>query len=446
MRLLRLVDNQFTFQDFPGEKKPPYAILSHTWEEDSEEVKFQDVKFNTGGEKRGFRKLYFCGNQAARDGLLYFWVDTCCIDQTNSAELSEAIISMFEWYQKAERCYVYLSDVSSEGRTSARTNEWILAFKRSRWFSRGWTLQELLAPKAVQFFSKEQDLLGDKKSMLQEISDATGISIEAIRAEHHFQFSYEERISWATHRKTTRPEDRAYSLLGLLDVSLIPQYGEGYEKALFRLENYYYSSRCFPVHTIANHAKYRKSSKRASPNTRPDRSSQKRSLCRAYEPLVLLYTLRSREEDYVQAMLPNEEDTLYLPPKLTIRKFLEDLAYLCDYDKGYDTVTAIGMESSLQQNVLWIASNTSPTRGIINFVKARLVDIKQLSATVGTDKSRQVEDFVSTCIDFATPQIIEDMRSLLSGLQTCKSYLEKHRPEEGKSLQDIQPWVRERSA
>ena len=102
---------------------------------------------------------------------------------------------MFKWYQKAEKCYVFLSDVSSMGCTGARTNECILAFKRSRWFTRGWTLQELLAPKAVQFFSKEQDLLGDKKSMLEEVSDATGISVEAIRAEHFFQFSYEERIS-----------------------------------------------------------------------------------------------------------------------------------------------------------------------------------------------------------------------------------------------------------
>ncbi|KAF2622330.1 hypothetical protein BU25DRAFT_327275, partial [Macroventuria anomochaeta] len=227
----------FDLIDFRRREKPPYAILSHTWEEDNnEEVTFSDVMDGTGQEKIGYRKLRFCGDQAARDRLEYFWVDTCCIDKSNSSEHTEAIILMFQWYQKAAVCYAYLSNVSSEEKNSAHSKEWELQFKSSRWFNRGWTLQELIAPDIVQFFSKEWALLGDKHTLVQEVSDATGISIEALQTKHIFQLSMQERISWTKHRNTTRPEDLAYSLQGILDVQMLPNYGEGREKAMLRLQ------------------------------------------------------------------------------------------------------------------------------------------------------------------------------------------------------------------
>jgi hypothetical protein len=129
---------------------PRYAILSHTWGSDAEEVTFKDVINGKGREKKGYLKLIFCGQQAARHNLEYFWVDTCCIDKSSSAELSEAINSMFRWYNDSEKCYVYLSDVSN---SNSGTQDDYLDLKpdfgESRWFTRGWTLQELLAPKSV---------------------------------------------------------------------------------------------------------------------------------------------------------------------------------------------------------------------------------------------------------------------------------------------------------
>lgn len=434
MYLLRVIDGHFTLDRFPGTNKPPYAILSHRWEDDDEEVNYQDIRSGTGHGKKGFEKLQFCSNQAARDGLTYFWVDTCCIDKTNSSELSEAIVSMFKWYQRAERCYVYLSDVSSDGREMAQLQRWNLAFRRSKWFTRGWTLQELIAPKSVEFFSKERHLLGNKHDMLEQVSDATGIPREAITGKPLFQFSFDERISWMTHRHTQRPEDRAYSLSGLLDICLMPQYGEEYDNAMKRLEDEFFSVRCFPGRTKANFSKNRKPSKGAQQMNRPDRFSQKRPLCRSYEPLVLLYTLGSTDEDYIHTMLPTEEDTLYLPPKTTMRKFLEDIAYVCDYDIGHDTVTAIGMQSSSQKNILWIASNSPPARQIISFVNARLNDVKQISTAVGIDQRTRTEKFIETCVEFAAPQIEDEMSRLLAAFQRCKTYLEEHHQDEGESI------------
>jgi hypothetical protein len=134
----------------------------------------------TGKGKAGYRKIRFCGKQASDDGIRFSWVDTCCIDKSSSAELSEAINSMFRWYCNAAKCYVYLSDVSTNGYTkndpsSQRT--WKLAFQQSRWFTRGWTLQELIAPTSVEFFSVESQRLGDRNSLVQEIHEITGITI-----------------------------------------------------------------------------------------------------------------------------------------------------------------------------------------------------------------------------------------------------------------------------
>jgi hypothetical protein len=239
MRLLRIeADGEFSLGEYVGKGVPQYAILSHTWGEDYDEVTFRDFVEGTGKRKVGYRKLTFCGKQAANDGLLFFWVDTCCIDKSSSAELSEAINSMFQWYHRADKCYVYLSDVSICG--SLRSNPssqqtWKLAFKRSRWFTRGWTLQELLAPTSVEFFSAEGKRLGDRTSLLQEIHTTTGISTQALQGRPLSQFSVDERLSWRAARGTKREEDAAYSLLGIFDVHMPLIYGEGQEKAFTRL-------------------------------------------------------------------------------------------------------------------------------------------------------------------------------------------------------------------
>jgi hypothetical protein len=187
----------------------------------------------------GYRKIQFCGEQARLDGLPYFWVDTCCIDKSSSAELQEAINSMFRWYQNAAKCYVYLSDVSTRKRkASDRSSEytWESAFLGSRWFTRGWTLQELLAPRSVEFFSQEGKRLGDKRTLERQVRERTGITVSALQGTPLSQFGVDERLSWAENRQTTCEEDKAYSLLGIFNVYMPLIYGEGRDNALARLQ------------------------------------------------------------------------------------------------------------------------------------------------------------------------------------------------------------------
>jgi hypothetical protein len=159
MRLLkcRPGDDGFELTTLDDNHTLPYAILSHTWTAD-QEVTYKELSEGTGTNKPGYAKLRFCGERAAADGLEYFWVDTCCIDKTTSDELSTAINSMFRWYQRAVCCYVYLTDVSVREEVANPETyriSWEQAFRHSRWFTRGWTLQELLAPASVEFFSRE---------------------------------------------------------------------------------------------------------------------------------------------------------------------------------------------------------------------------------------------------------------------------------------------------
>jgi hypothetical protein len=239
MRLLqRNNSGKYSLTEFVGKAIPRYAILSHTWGADHEEVTLADLEKDTGTSKAGYRKLEFCANQAAEHGLRFFWVDTCCIDKSSSAELTEAINSMFAWYRDAARCYVYLPNVPIASLTSdpPAQQDWYPAFQQSRWFKRGWTLQELVAPKSVEFFSAEGQRLGDKYSLLQELRSITGISIEALQGSPLDGFSVDERMSWVGQRKTKREEDMAYSLLGIFDVHMPLIYGEGRKKAFARLQ------------------------------------------------------------------------------------------------------------------------------------------------------------------------------------------------------------------
>lgn len=229
MRLLNTRTLELT--NFIGEH-PRYAILSHCW--DAEEVLFSDLcNIEDARKKRGFSKVEKACEQAARDDFEYCWIDSCCIDKNSSAELSEAINSMFAWYRRASICYAYLADVED-----------LKTFKNSRWFTRAWTLQELLAPSALQtvgkygmeFFSTDWQNLGSKASLSRLISDASGIGREYLEGKDLNDASISMRMSWAAERKATRAEDIAYSLLGLFDVNMPLLYGEGKLKAFRRLQ------------------------------------------------------------------------------------------------------------------------------------------------------------------------------------------------------------------
>ena len=241
MRLIKLEeDGQFRLKEFIREDTPPYGILSHTWGADVDEITLKDLVEGTAKGKIGYGKLLFCAKQAATDGLQWVWIDTCSIDKTSSAELSEAINSMYRWYNTSTKCYVYLSDVSFDNAEQTEQSEinekaWESSFRKSRWFSRGWTLQELLAPKSVEFFSREGMRLGDRRSLGPQICEITGIDHRALQTTPLYEFPVDERMSWAGARKTTREEDMAYSLLGIFDVNMPLLYGEGRKKALTRL-------------------------------------------------------------------------------------------------------------------------------------------------------------------------------------------------------------------
>ena len=238
MRLLKLVGpGEFSLFQVPTHNTLPYAILSHTWIH-GQEVTYQELISGSGKGKTGYEKIKFCGEQAAKDGLLYFWVDTCCIDKSNSTELTTAINSMFRWYRKATKCYVYLADVSTPGYDAdiqANRTAWEAAFRDSKWFTRGWTLQELIAPAEVEFFSREGKQLGDKKSLEKPIHEITRIPIKALQGGPVSDFSIAKRMEWAVQRQTTEEEDMVYCLLGLCEVSMTPIYGEGKDAALKRL-------------------------------------------------------------------------------------------------------------------------------------------------------------------------------------------------------------------
>lgn len=233
-------DGTFSLIHFEDHDVPSYAVLSHTWRGEFE-VTFQDVinpttKTKTTEKGASFDKLYFCGERAKKDRLQYFWVDTCCIDKSSSAELSEAINSMFTWYQRSSKCYVFLTDVSVHfGNIDSEHRDFQL--RRSRWFTRGWTLQELLAPPSVEFFSREQTPLGTRKSLEKPLSEITGIPISALRGTPLSYFSVEERLSWMVYRQTSREEDSVYSMLGIFDLHMPAMYGEGKHHALQRLQS-----------------------------------------------------------------------------------------------------------------------------------------------------------------------------------------------------------------
>jgi hypothetical protein len=240
MRLLkRSPSGKFCLTKNFDEDIPKYAILSHTWGSNDDEVNYEDFKQGTASCKAGYAKIEFCGEQAARDGLDYFWVDTCCIDKSSSTELQQSISSMFRWYRDAAKCYVYLADVSSsdsDDHDRSNSPAWVSEFCRSRWFQRGWTLQELIAPRAVIFFDQNGARLGDKEILIQHICELTGIAETALLGQKSLQdFNFSERYDWAIGRETKYGEDWAYCLQGIFGVCFSPLYTEGKDKAVSRL-------------------------------------------------------------------------------------------------------------------------------------------------------------------------------------------------------------------
>lgn len=283
-------------EPFEGEDRPPYAILSHRWE--GKEVNYQDVMAGNHVDQKGWQKIKSCCEQAKRDGLDYVWADTCCIDKKSSAELSEAINSMYQWYRQAKVCYAYLADVDSSavfakpsddnngdssglsreissdgsgyvihdtehkacsdvekssdhlGRVPASSDKQgiksvvqklespdiLSQFANSAWFTRGWTLQELLAPVNLTFYDCHWIALGTKQDFRDGIQQRTGIQAKVLDGSNLGRICVAEKMSWAAGRKTTRIEDRAYSLLGIFGVNMPLLYGEG-ERAFNRLQS-----------------------------------------------------------------------------------------------------------------------------------------------------------------------------------------------------------------
>ena len=230
MRLLHTA--RIELREFKPLEVPGYAILSHTWGE--EEVTLQNLKTTEAAKLQGYEKVSKACFIAAKEGFDYIWIDTCCIDKTSSAELSEALNSMYRWYQKAEECYAYLADVphSSHNQTISATAP---EFRKSRWFTRGWTLQELIAPSSVIFLDSEWEEIGTKLNLRRHISEITGIPDSFLLGDDLRHASIAQRMSWASGRETTRIEDRAYCLMGLFGIYMPMLYGEG-ERAFIRLQ------------------------------------------------------------------------------------------------------------------------------------------------------------------------------------------------------------------
>ncbi|KAI5985040.1 heterokaryon incompatibility protein-domain-containing protein [Pisolithus albus] len=220
-----------------------YAILSHRWgvevvyEEMTGLMKMEERKRDEVRQRAGYQKIIKSCEQAKKDGYVWLWVDTCCIDKRSSAELSEAINSMYRWYQKAQICYAYLNDI---GESTFPTERNVKKFDKSNgwpeWFVRGWTLQELIAPQEVKFFNKDWVHIGSKRQLAPTLARVTGIPRKVLTSglvRKHF--SVAQIMSWTAERKTTRLEDRAYSLMGLFGVNMPMLYGEG-KKAFQRLQ------------------------------------------------------------------------------------------------------------------------------------------------------------------------------------------------------------------
>ncbi|KAJ8130557.1 hypothetical protein O1611_g3069 [Lasiodiplodia mahajangana] len=197
---------------------PRYAILSHTWDE--EEITYRDIRSKSIKDlasKKGYFRIAQACRRAHEDNLDYIWIDTCCIDKSSSAELSESINSMFKWYENAFVCYVFLADFFGD-----------VEFRKCRWWFRGWTLQELIAPRHLTFYDARWEFYGTKRDLIEQISVISGIERKVLLDKREmFSCSVSQKMSWAAPRETTRVEDEAYCLLGIFNINMPLLYGEG---------------------------------------------------------------------------------------------------------------------------------------------------------------------------------------------------------------------------
>ena len=177
----------------------------------------------------GATKIRYAIVESSRHDLNYVWIDTCCIDKSSSAELSEATNSMYSWYEESEICFAYLEDIPSAQSSTT-------GLGHSRWFIRGWTLQELIAPANINFYGESWTFLGNKTGLSSALSGITSIPEDIlIDPSRRSLASVARKMSWAADRQTSRVEDTAYSLLGIFKVNMPLLYGEG-EKAFIRLQ------------------------------------------------------------------------------------------------------------------------------------------------------------------------------------------------------------------
>ncbi|EIW53611.1 uncharacterized protein TRAVEDRAFT_133239, partial [Trametes versicolor FP-101664 SS1] len=262
-RFLNTTSGEFEWHNDPSQVS--YAIISHTWrpEDAGGEQSYEDIrKLQTAVQQLRreaqasttssshpapiiidtlqtifthpdlSEKIKGVCKIARQAGYELLWLDSCCIDKTSSAELSEAINSMFEWYRLADVCYVYLEDVHEGDNLMDDRSE----FSQSRWHKRGWTLQELIAPERVVFLSVSWSYLGTRMGLASTLAQITGIDFDILtgRATMH-SASVARRMAWAAKRETTRVEDRAYCLMGIFNIHMSPIYGEGLN-AFLRLQ------------------------------------------------------------------------------------------------------------------------------------------------------------------------------------------------------------------
>ncbi|KAG0701294.1 hypothetical protein DFH29DRAFT_852779 [Suillus ampliporus] len=213
-----------------------WVMLSHKWE--SKEPLMHDIHdkvvydLDPGGTV--VKLQTFC--KVTRDaGHRRAWSDTCCTDQNNNVELQRSVNSMFVWYRNSALTIVYLSDVPPSSKSGALAD--------STWNTRGWTIQEFLAPNVVLFYQVDwnpylNDSSPDHKesvAIMQELKDATCIDAQALVAFRPGMRGARQKLQWASTRVTTLQEDIAYSLFGIFGIHLPVIYGEMKQNALGRL-------------------------------------------------------------------------------------------------------------------------------------------------------------------------------------------------------------------
>lgn len=233
---MRLINTStLQLEDFLGDEVPSYAILSHTWTK--EEVTLQEWQKSKWAtrSKAGYKKVRAACAVAKAQNHKWLWADTVCIDKTSSADLSEAINSMYAWYRESAECFAYLVDVDTRVLVG---NQVQADVTKSRWFTRGWTVQELLAPSHLTFYDKQWKRLGTKEHYSEAIEAKTGIDSEfmVLHDDDRHGIPVFQRMTWFAGRKTTRIEDVAYCMLGVFDINMPLLYGEG-RKAFMRLQH-----------------------------------------------------------------------------------------------------------------------------------------------------------------------------------------------------------------